>query len=239
LILSTVGCSSTKGEEWSEIHRRLDRSVWASSELEESVRGRKVRYGAGNAVDGSRDTCWVEGAPGDGKGETITIVTNRPIEIIEIVNGFARDTALYRKNNRVRRLSVSIVAAFTAPGLVSETDHYLYFAKTLKARNSIELEDVRDPQVFAMPLTSEEQDEFVQQSMERFLEDYPDFSEKIEEELGYAGDTEMSGRRLAAFFREVRELYSMTAVQLEIEDVYRGDLYNDTCLAEIDVKFAD
>ncbi len=217
--------------------RKLEDSVWASSEFEEILGGRRIRYPASNLFDGSEQTCWAEAAHGDGIGESVTFITNRPVAQITLVNGFARHADLYNRNGRVKRLGVYLIAAFTAPGLVSETDYHLYFARSTKAKASITLEDTPEPQTFDFPMSSEEQESFLQVSLEQFFEQYPDFAGKIEEELGYKNAEELYGRRLAAFFRDVKEAFSILCVKVEIEAVYRGSEFQETCLTGIEAQF--
>ncbi len=236
LLLFCCACIRTE-EQWEEISRKLENSVWASSEFEETIGQRRVRYPAVHLFDKSTETCWAEAAAGDGVGQSVTFITNRPVTRIGLVNGFARSADLYDRNGRVKRLGVYLFAAFTAPGLVSETDYYLYFGRTKKAKGSIKVRDTADMQHFDFPFTSEEQESFLQVSLERFLEEHEDFAEKIEEDLGYEKDDELYGRQLAAFFRDVKEAYSIFCVRLEIDDVYKGSKYNETCITELDVVF--
>ena len=234
LLLLCCFCSRTQ-EQWEEMPRKLEDSVWASSEFEEILGGRRIRYPASNLFDRSDQTCWAEASKGDGIGESVTFITNRPVMQITLVNGFARNADLYSRNGRVKRLGVYLVAAFTAPGLVSETDYYLYFGRSTKAKASITLEDTPEPQTFDFPMSSEEQESFLQVSLEQFLEQYPDFAEKIEEELGYKNAEELYGRRLAAFFRDAKEAFSILCVKVEIEAVYKGSEFQETCLTDIEV----
>jgi hypothetical protein len=236
LLLLCCFCTRTQ-EQWEEMPRKLEDTVWASSEFEELLGGRRIRYPASNLFDGSNQTCWAEAAEGNGVGESVTFITNRPVLQIVLVNGFARNADLYRRNGRVKRLGVYLVAAFTAPGLVSETDYYLYFGRSKKAKSSINLEDTPEPQTFDFPMTSEEQENFLQVSLEQFLEQYPEFAVKIEEELGYHNAGELYGRRLAAFFRDATEAFSMLCVKIEIEEVYRGSEFPETCLTELKALF--
>jgi len=236
LLLFCCACTKTE-EQWEEIARKLDDSVWASSEFEETIGQRRVRYPAAHLFDKSTETCWAEADAGDGVGQSVTFITNRPVARIGLVNGFARSADLYNRNGRLKRLGVYLFAAFTAPGLVSETDYYLYFGRMKKANGSVKVQDTADMQYFDFPFTSEEQESFLQVSLERFLDEHPEFSEKIEEDLGYEKADELYGRRLAAFFRDVKEAYSILCVRLEIEDVYKGSKYSETCITELDVVF--
>jgi hypothetical protein len=235
LIICCVWIEAEEG--WEEISIKLEDSVWASSEYEEFIRGSRVRYVASNVFDKDVRTCWVEASEGDGAGESITFITNRSVTRVGLVNGFARNGTLYGCNNRVKRLGVYLIAAFTAPGLVSELDYYLYFGRTMKAEGSVEVQDTAHMQYFDFPFTSEEQESFLHSSMELFLEENPFLAKKIEEQLGYESTNDLQGRKRSAFLSEVREAYSILCVRFEIEEVYRGSRFNDTCLTELDVVF--
>jgi len=73
------------------------------------------RYGAFNLGDASLSTAWIEGAPGHGVGESITITFGALPEAnhgvgfrgLEIVNGYAKNPKTWRENSRVKRLSVA------------------------------------------------------------------------------------------------------------------------------------
>lgn len=63
-----------------------------------------------NVRSWSRSSAWVEGHPGDGVGEFITLALKKPAKAsrVRIVNGFARSRELYEANNRVMMLKVSV-----------------------------------------------------------------------------------------------------------------------------------
>lgn len=79
-----------------------------------------IRYGAINLGDASLSTAWVEGAPGYGVGEAITIIFGALPELgegvgfrgLEIVNGYAKNEKTWRENSRVKRLSVALNGRF-------------------------------------------------------------------------------------------------------------------------------
>jgi serine/threonine protein kinase len=85
----------------------------ASSVLpEEIVPGfGRLAYYPENVMDGDPATSWVEGVPGPGYGEFVTVSLNRPYHIgwIAINVGYDRDPSIRLANNRVRqaRLAVS------------------------------------------------------------------------------------------------------------------------------------
>jgi len=224
-------------DRWEEIVLEPGESVWASSELEETVGGVRVRYTAENVFDGKRSTCWVEAAEGSGEGESLTFVVNRPVARIGMRNGFAKNGTLFRINNRVRGVGVSLIAAFTAPGLVTELDYSLYFGAVWKARRPIYVEDTPLLQYFDFPFSGQEQDRFLRTSLESFIEDHPPFAGSMAKELGYGGVPGKDEDAYESFLSDTLAAYSLLCVRLEIEQVYRGSRYDDTCIAELDVEF--
>ena len=66
------------------------------------------QYGAANLFDASTGTAWVEGAQGNGVGESITIEfeTLRRVRSIVVHNGYQKSDDIFLKNNRVRQLRV-------------------------------------------------------------------------------------------------------------------------------------
>jgi len=73
----------------------------ASSEL--APQG-ALSYAAGSAVDGVTSTAWVEGVPGLGPGETLTVVLKEPakVELVCVLNGYVSGNDLYARNGRVQ-----------------------------------------------------------------------------------------------------------------------------------------
>ncbi len=244
-LLCTVVIPASAEESWEEISIRSGDSVWASSELEETVWGRRVRYRAENVFDGELSTCWVEDEEGAGVGESLTFVVDRTVSALGIVNGFARNGVLFRWNNRVRRLRVELIAAFTAPGLVTETDYTLYLGRVIRAAEPLELDDTAALQRFVFPWSADEQERFLMESLERFLDEHPSFTRKIREALGYGPDPVDGGEPAApgdeasraAFLSDARAAFSMLCVRLLIDGVYRGDRFDDTCITEIEAAF--
>jgi hypothetical protein len=78
--------------------------VVASSILVEGV----LRHAPTRAVDGDPSTAWVEGVPGDGIGESITLLFEQgqtPSALL-IVPGYAKDAERWQANNRVSAIFV-------------------------------------------------------------------------------------------------------------------------------------
>ena len=81
-------------------------SVETSSELSPSS---KKTYSGMNLVDGDPSTVWVEGVPGTGGGETITLHLEKeqPVYGIAICNGYTADYDLYNNNGTLTKVAVS------------------------------------------------------------------------------------------------------------------------------------
>ena len=63
-------------------------------------------YGPANLFNASTGTAWVEGRPGDGVGEWITVEFDsmRVVKSINVQNGYQKNNDIFQKNNRVRQL---------------------------------------------------------------------------------------------------------------------------------------
>lgn len=105
----TAGCSV-----WCAI-ADYNEKVSASSALE--AQG-ELSYEAGNILDRDRKDAWVEGAEGNGIGESVTITKSYDIGTdsegydcifftdLCIVNGYARDEETFKNNSRVKSLKM-------------------------------------------------------------------------------------------------------------------------------------
>ncbi len=67
-----------------------------------------LSYGPEN-INGDREDAWAEGAEGDGIGEWVTLTMDKPVKATRLLihNGYRKDD-LFLKNNRVKRLGVSV-----------------------------------------------------------------------------------------------------------------------------------
>jgi hypothetical protein len=234
-LLSSVGLFAQAG--WQELDRRPGQSVWASSTLEETLGGRIVRYAAENLFDGDLRTCWAEGVQGDGIGQSVTFVVDRPVESLRIVSGYAASERLFRRNGRPKVLRVSLLAGFTAPGLVSETDAELYFVRSVGGARVFEMADTMRPQVLDAPVGAEGQARAVREALERFLTEFPDFARMMGADLGFDDPASLRGGARDEFLELAQAAFGMIGLRLEIAGVYPGSHYSDTCLSEITVRF--
>ncbi len=70
---------------------------------------------------------WVEGAPGDGEGETLLISFPEAVEVsgLSVYNGYFADRELYWKNGRVSRITAQTLKSKAGPvGATAEYDFY-------------------------------------------------------------------------------------------------------------------
>jgi hypothetical protein len=81
-------------------------------------------YGPENLYDGDWQNAWVEGAEGDGIGESLTLTMKTPQKAtkLSIYNGYRKDRQTFLANNRVKSLAVCLNGA--APFTVELKDGY-------------------------------------------------------------------------------------------------------------------
>jgi len=231
LLILPVGLAAS---DWQELSTKLEQSVWASSTFCEEIRGKAVCYTPEQLFDGDPGTCWVEAAPGGGTGEWVLFAVNQPVEGLRLTNGFARSPTLFQSNNRLKRVKLSFVVGFTAPGLVTELDYYLYFLTDLK-EVEVQLQDTPEPQSVEFSITYEEHSQLVWEALDRFSDSYPFFMREIEKDLGL--EPNMSKEQLTKEQDLIFEAFGMSCLRLEILEVYAGERFDDTCLSEIETLF--
>ncbi|WP_010202245.1 NADase-type glycan-binding domain-containing protein [Salinibacterium sp. PAMC 21357] len=99
-----------------------------------SVNGEEAgaTYEASRAIDGDSSTSWVEGKLdsdenkyGEGEYLTITLAEPRNVQLVCVINGFARTQELYLHNSRVRQFSV-VTDAGTTDSVLPEKPLELY-----------------------------------------------------------------------------------------------------------------
>ncbi|WP_428647474.1 NADase-type glycan-binding domain-containing protein [Roseibium sp.] len=68
------------------------------------------RYGPSNLYDGNYSTAWVEGVSGNGTGQKVLVSFDRPRRLagFDIVNGYAKNRDIYRKNARLRSATLRL-----------------------------------------------------------------------------------------------------------------------------------
>ena len=232
LVLALCSISSVWGE-WQELEIKSGDSVWASSALTETLKGKTVEYSPENLFDSDTSTAWVEGVKGYGRGESVLILTNKIISSFSMINGFAKSERLYSRNSRVKELKVSFVCGLNAPGLVTENDYYLYFSKETALKESVSVKDTMEKQLFPLYDTESYQDELILEMLKSFSRDYPDFFRMVLNELGI----DKSDYSALPNMLLIMEMYGFTGIKLTVSDIYPGSRYEDTCISEIEVAF--
>ena len=221
--------------QWIEREVLFSESIWASSVFKETLNGEEVIYGPEALFDNDISTPWVEGAPDEGIGESVTILLQKAINGLSITNGFASSIRLFNLNNRIKTFKLTLITGLTAPGLVTENDYYLYFVKEILMNKDLILEDSPVEQHFLFPLNNSDQFVLIKSVILQFQNDYPNFYNMILTELNLINKSQLNERD----FPLIMEKFGFYALKLTITDVYRGDRYNDTCLSELDLDLTD
>ncbi len=179
-----------------------------SSELEAPGFGELGTYGGHTLFDAKRYTGWSEGARGYGIGESIWLRIPHGTDTLAVINGFARTQSLFYRNSRVQTANVSLHHGFFPEGMVTEVGP-LYFVEPLDERLVLRFQDHFDLQEFSLPFRWEEVP---------VIESY-----WRQVYTGLAGSRGLPPRMADhAFF-----------LRLEIQEVYRGSSWDDTCLTEL------
>lgn len=236
-FITLAAAPAAADDGWEEWDVEPRESVWASSVLSETLDGRDVSYPPVKLFDEDPATAWVEGAEGTGVGEQVTFLTDRPVASLEITNGFARSERLFRRNGRPRELRLVLVAAFTAPGLVSELDVERYFAREIGPAVTVELADSPEPQRLPFTVPATRQMELYRRALVDFLDEHEFFAREIAGQLGFPAPGELSGTDREQFLDLAQMAFGMLCLRVEITAVFEGTHYRDTCISEIDVRF--
>jgi hypothetical protein len=176
----------------------------ASSQLVENDDWTK--YAPRNLFDGNKDSAWVEGVEADGLGEQVWFTVDRRTADLILTNGFARNASLFQKNNRVKRLEATLWAAATVSGMATELGQ-VYQARPVSGRLALSLADQAAPQTLALPID---------------WDGLPVDPPKLIEDYRHSFEVPAEG----SFWMDY-------ILCLEIQEVYRGTAYRDTCIAEI------
>lgn len=90
--------------------------VTADVDATSQLKGKKNRYHAARAFDGSLRTAWCEGKKGDGVNETLTLVLHEEVSLtkVEVAMGFWKSKKLFKANNRPTKLQVVVAGDVVA-----------------------------------------------------------------------------------------------------------------------------
>ncbi len=156
---------------------------------------------ATNMTDGNSRTAWAGKA-----GDELWLFINDGASTLSAVNGYNKTPALFKANNRVKRLAVSVWAAAHFEGDVSETGRVFHAAR-LTPDQVLSLEDRGAEQTF--PLQFKWAD------------------------IRKANADAMAGLLKRGGYRGRKLRHSYFALRAEPLSVYRGTKYDDTCISEL------
>jgi len=154
-----------------------------------------------NLTDGNPRTAWA------GKtGDEVWLFINGGASSMSIINGYGKTPALFKANNRVKRLAVSVWTAAHFAGSVSEISRMFDVAR-LTPDHVLDLEDSGAEQSFPLPFNWE--------SMRK------------------SGAEALAGLVKRKDFKDRELTYSYFVLRAEPLEVYRGTKYDDTCISEL------
>jgi hypothetical protein len=98
---SVNAASLNSGSGGSRVQELDPRSITASASSEHAP-DRGITYSPRNTLDGNENTAW--NSSGSGQGDWLRYEFDRPsrIRAMEIVNGYAKDPEIFKRNNRLR-----------------------------------------------------------------------------------------------------------------------------------------
>ncbi len=161
------------------------------------------KYSVMNLLDKNFSTAWVEGKQGDGINESVYIVIPEECKTINIFNGYGKNSSLYHKNNRPKKIKLSSFVGINPDGYVSETA-IIYKAHKFEKDFYITLKDTYGIQSFKFPFSKSELETLKNTAIDRF-------KEKPGHKIGQID----------------------FILKLEIEEIYKGSKWDDTCISEI------
>jgi len=154
-----------------------------------------------NLTDGNPRTAWA-GKTGDDIWLFIDVKTSS----VSVINGYNKTPALFKANNRVKSLAVSVWAAAHFSGSVSEISK-MFNVTRLTPDHVLTLKDLGAAQSFTLPFN---------------WEDIRRANAEALAALGKRRD-----------FKDRELMYSYFVLRAEPLTVYRGTRYDDTCISEL------
>ena len=188
-------------------------NVGASSTLKGPARNPSL-YQPNNLMDGDPKTVWAEGEAGPGLGAELVFdipalgyssALPRGATYIKIMNGCAISPKLYRENNRVKELAVTL---YVGVDLGTDDEYRTEYALKEYKRFELALADSMEFQKFELGVDFDDSKAFWRQARAEFK------AQGLAIDLGFE-----YGRYVFA--------------SLAIKSVYKGTKYDDTCLSEI------
>ncbi|MFA6316863.1 MAG: ankyrin repeat domain-containing protein [Elusimicrobiota bacterium] len=156
---------------------------------------------ATNMADGNPRTAWAGKA-----GDELWLFINDGAASLSVLNGYNKSPALFKANNRVKKLAVSVWTAAHFDGDVSETAR-IYHAARLTQDHVLDLKDNGVEQSFPFPFRWED--------------------------IRKANADAMASLVERADYKDRTSRYSYFVLRAEPLAVYRGTKYDDTCISEL------
>ncbi len=178
-------------------------NCYASSALNNDNLYNPVKYGVAGLFDDDTTTCWAEGADDEGEGVMLYFTVSHDIDTFYIYNGYGKTANLFKLNNRVKSLEMTLYAGVFLSGHVSEVA-IQYEALPYGQPQTIVLKDRLGFQPVVMPYDKESLSSFIAGAEKKCKAIYNDPVERID-----------------------------LIIALQITDVYKGEKWNDTCISEI------
>lgn len=198
---------------WQSFYFEDARGIYsASSELDKPDDLSFGPYTPANLLDNDLHTAWVEGAKDNGVGQWVCLAMLRNIPgYIAIANGYQKSRELFLKNNRIKRLKVSLYVGFTDVSMVAQTG-FMALARPYPGSFIITLEDKEGYQYFKLPFTRSDIEAFRRGLVSQYITQF--YSKFAKSDM----------------YNSLRDFYF---VRFEILDVYPGTRWNDACISEI------
>ncbi len=207
LILISISHLQASAPEWKELilWNPSATSMYTVSSALHSVNNDLIngKYGAKNLFDQTFSTAWVEGRKDEGVHETIFTIIPKNCKTLNIFGGYGKNHTLYDRNNRLKKIKLSLLVGINPQGHISENT-IVYRTLPYEKVFSYTLKDTFSVQTIPLSFDLNKLAAFTRKTIDQFKKD---FKEKI-------GST-------------------ATLLKIEIEAVYRGSRWNDTCVSEL------
>ncbi len=179
----------------------------ASSELDKPESPAEIgRYSPRNLFDHNTATAWVEGEAGSGSGSYVLTGVSRGLKkYLIIYNGYQQTESLFKKNNRVRELKISLYAGYSFDAMAGQ---FGFEAESLSLGEpvTVTLDDTIGPQRFKLPFDPVKAGKLKESGRRKFIDDFS------------------PGDGVKDFF----------FLKFEIVSVYPGTKWDDTCISGIE-----
>ncbi len=149
-IIIFCTCSKSFKKQSLKLRYHKGQLYYSTSELNNPTQYTLGEYGAHNLFDRDENTCWAEGKSNEGIGETIYWKINENVKYFFMINGFAKSDSLFKKNNRIKKIKISVYIGANKPGHATEI-YTIYDSIKYPKYKSIVLKDTMNPQKINFP----------------------------------------------------------------------------------------